>query len=76
MFLKEEAVNEVKRQAVVELQKAVSAAESKASELVAAERLKMEKLVTDARRQAAEDALAAITHQEDSTEVSDGLFGL
>ncbi|CAG2109129.1 unnamed protein product [Medioppia subpectinata] len=64
----EEAVNEVKRQAVVELQKAVSAAETKATELVAAERLKMEKLVTDARRQAAEDALVAITHQDDSTE--------
>jgi len=51
------------------LQKAVSAAESKATELVAAERIKMEKLVTDARRQAAEEALVAISHQDDSTEV-------
>ena len=73
---KEEAVNEVKRQAVVELQKAVSAAETKATELVAAERIKMEKLVTDARRQAAEEALAAITHQEDSTEVCHALFAI
>ncbi|XP_064467075.1 protein CBFA2T1-like isoform X2 [Ornithodoros turicata] len=64
----EEAVNEVKRQAVAELQKAVSAAESKASELVAAERTKMERLISEARRQAAEEALAAINHQEDSTE--------
>ncbi|XP_054164329.1 protein CBFA2T1-like [Oppia nitens] len=64
----EEAVNEVKRQAVVELQKAVSAAETKASELVATERIKMEKLVSDARRQAADEALSAITRQDDSTE--------
>lgn len=61
-------MNEVKRQAVAELQKAVSAAESKASELVAAERNKMERLISEARRQAAEEALAAINHQEDSTE--------
>jgi runt-related transcription factor 1 len=59
----------VKRQAVAELQKAVSAAETKATELVAAERVKMEKLMTDARRQAAEEALVAISHQDDSTEV-------
>ncbi|XP_015923509.1 protein CBFA2T1 isoform X5 [Parasteatoda tepidariorum] len=64
----EEAVNEVKRQAVAELQKAVSAAESKASELVAAERIKMERMLAEARRQAAEDALAVATHQEESTE--------
>lgn len=63
-------MNEVKRQAVAELQKAVSAAESKASELVAAERTKMERLLGEARRQAAEEALAAVNHQEDSTEVS------
>ncbi|XP_055942762.1 protein CBFA2T1-like isoform X4 [Argiope bruennichi] len=65
----EEAVNEVKRQAVAELQKAVSAAESKASELVAAERIKMERMLAEARRQAAEDALAVATHQEESTEM-------
>lgn len=64
----EEAVHEVKRQAVAELQKAVSAAESKASELVASERTKMERLIGEARRQAAEEALAAVNHQEDSTE--------
>ncbi|GIX67352.1 hypothetical protein CDAR_291101 [Caerostris darwini] len=63
-----EAVNEVKRHAVAELQKAVSAAESKASELVAAERIKMERMLAEARRQAAEDALAVATHQEESTE--------
>lgn len=69
-FVLEEAVNEVKRQAVVELQKAVSVAENKATELVAAERAKMERLLSEARRQAAEDALASINHQEESTEVS------
>lgn len=54
----EEAVNEVKRQAVVELQRAVAAAESKACELVASERAKMEKLVAEARKQAVEEAVA------------------
>lgn len=54
---------------MAELQKAVSAAESKASELVAAERAKMERILGEARRQAAEDALTAINHQEDNTEV-------
>ena len=62
-------VNDAKRQAVVELHKAMSAAESKASEIVAAERAKMERMLSEARRQAAEDAIAAMNHQEDSDEV-------
>ncbi|XP_076325565.1 protein CBFA2T1-like isoform X2 [Tachypleus tridentatus] len=63
-----EAVNEVKRQAVAELQKAVSAAETKASELVATERAKMEKLIEEAKRQAREEALSKVNKQEDCTE--------
>jgi hypothetical protein len=71
----EEAVNEVKRQAVAELQRAVAAAESKACELVATERAKMEKLLLEARKQAAEEALAAVVvanqqqQQAESSEV-------
>lgn len=49
----------MKRQAVVELQRAVAAAESKACELVASERAKMEKLVAEARKQAVEEAVAS-----------------
>lgn len=67
MFL-EEAVNEVKRQAVAELQRAVAAAESKACELVASERAKMEKLVADARKQAAEEGTIG---SQSNTERSD-----
>ncbi|XP_013780863.1 protein CBFA2T1-like isoform X2 [Limulus polyphemus] len=63
-----EAVKEMKRQAVTELQKAVSAAESKANELLAVERTKMERLISEARRQGSEEALASINQQEDSTE--------
>ncbi|XP_076323308.1 protein CBFA2T1-like isoform X2 [Tachypleus tridentatus] len=63
-----EAVNEVKRQAVAELQKAVSAAETKANELVATERAKMEKLVGEAKRQATEEAMSNANKQEDCTE--------
>ncbi|XP_035218818.1 protein CBFA2T1-like isoform X2 [Stegodyphus dumicola] len=66
--LPEDAVHEVKRQAVAELQKAVTAAENKASELLAAERAKMERMLSEARRQAAEETMAAINHQDESTE--------
>lgn len=43
----EEAVNQVKRQAVIEIQRAVAVAENRAVEIVAQERIKMEKLFAD-----------------------------
>ncbi|XP_072237880.1 protein CBFA2T2 isoform X1 [Leuresthes tenuis] len=64
----EEAVNEVKRQAMDEVQKAVAEAEQKAFEMIAAERAKMEKTVADAKRKAQEDAIMVINEQEDSSE--------
>ncbi|XP_064193329.1 protein CBFA2T3 isoform X2 [Anguilla rostrata] len=64
----EEAVNEVKRQALSELQKAVSDAERKAHEMISAERSKMERALAEAKRQASEDALTVINQQEDSSE--------
>ncbi|XP_030313398.1 protein CBFA2T3 isoform X3 [Calypte anna] len=64
----EEAVNEVKRQAMTELQKAVSDAERKAHELITTERAKMERALAEAKRQASEDALTVINQQEDSSE--------
>ncbi|XP_055220498.2 protein CBFA2T3 isoform X3 [Gorilla gorilla gorilla] len=64
----EEAVNEVKRQAMSELQKAVSDAERKAHELITTERAKMEWALAEAKRQASEDALTVINQQEDSSE--------
>ncbi|XP_045551037.1 protein CBFA2T1 isoform X2 [Salmo salar] len=64
----EEAVNEVKRQAMSELQKAVSEAERKAHQMISTERSKMERTVAEAKRQAAEDALTVINQQEDSSE--------
>ncbi|XP_045551043.1 protein CBFA2T1 isoform X8 [Salmo salar] len=63
-----EAVNEVKRQAMSELQKAVSEAERKAHQMISTERSKMERTVAEAKRQAAEDALTVINQQEDSSE--------
>lgn len=68
-YIAEEAVNEVKRQAMTELQKAVSEAERKAHDMITTERAKMERTVAEAKRQAAEDALAVINQQEDSSEV-------
>ncbi|XP_075432933.1 protein CBFA2T3 isoform X4 [Ascaphus truei] len=62
----EEAVNEVKRQAMSELQKAVSEAERKAHDLITLERAKMERALAEAKRQASEDAVSVINQQEDS----------
>uniref|UniRef100_A0A4W5MBH3 CBFA2/RUNX1 partner transcriptional co-repressor 2 n=1 Tax=Hucho hucho TaxID=62062 RepID=A0A4W5MBH3_9TELE len=64
----EEAVNEVKRQAMDEVQKAVAEAEQKAFEMIAAERTKMEKTLSEAKRKATEDAIQVINEQEDSSE--------
>ncbi|XP_056268627.1 protein CBFA2T3 isoform X1 [Pseudoliparis swirei] len=64
----EEAVIEVKRQAMSELQKAVSDAERKAHEMISAERSKMERALAEAKRQASEEALTVINQQEDSSE--------
>ncbi|XP_077581885.1 protein CBFA2T2 isoform X2 [Stigmatopora nigra] len=64
----EEAVNEVKRQAMDEVQKAVAEAEQKAFEMIATERAKMEKTLVDAKRKAQEDAILVINEQEDSSE--------
>lgn len=54
---------------MAELQKAVSEAERKAHDMITSERAKMERTVAEAKRQAAEDALAVINQQEDSSEV-------
>lgn len=63
-------MNEVKRQAMDEVQKAVAEAEQKAFEMIAAERAKMEKTLAEAKRKAQEDAIMVINEQEDSSEVS------
>ena len=55
---------------MLELQKAVAAAESKASEMVMSERVKMERVLQQARSQAREEVLGAVNHQEESSEVS------
>jgi len=65
----EEAVAEVKRQAMLELHKAVAAAESKANTMVTAERSKMERALQDVRKQTREEVLTSINHQEESSEV-------
>ena len=66
----EDAMQEVKRQAVSELQKAVSAAEAKAIELVALEKAKMERLLLENKKLAHEELLETLNKQEDSAEVS------
>lgn len=70
MIPSEEAVNEVKRQAMLELQKAVTTAEQKASEMVTIERNKMDRQLSDVKKQTQEEVVASINHQEESSEVS------
>lgn len=59
-------MNEVKRQAIAELHRAVTAAETKAAELVSTERLRMEKLLLEARKHAEE----APSTSESGSEIS------
>lgn len=55
-------ISEVKRHpTVVELHKA--------TEIIASERMKMERMLSEARRQAAEEALASLNRQEEHDEV-------
>lgn len=54
---------------MLELQKAVAAAEQKASDLIQSERLKMERTIKDARKVAQEESTATINQQEESSEV-------
>ncbi|XP_078738053.1 protein CBFA2T1-like [Lampetra fluviatilis] len=64
----EEAVNDVKRRAMSELQKAVSDAERQARSTIEGERARMERALADAKRQAASDAIAIVARQDDSSE--------
>lgn len=64
-----EAVNEVKRKALLELEKAVAESEAKAGQLLATERAKMEVAVTEARKQAMEEMILTFNSQQESTEV-------
>ena len=65
-----EAVSEVKRQAMAELRKAVAESELKASQLIAAERARLDSIVAEARKQAADEILLSIRAPHESTEVS------
>ena len=65
----EEAVNEVKRQACIELQRGVAAAEQKAREMVAGERARLMREVAEARQRGFEEAATTFNKQEESSEV-------
>ncbi|XP_048461890.1 zinc finger CCCH domain-containing protein 18-like [Rhincodon typus] len=64
----EEAVNEVKRQAMTELKKAVLEAEHTAHKMVTAERVKMECALTETKQQASEAIQSTSRQQEASSE--------
>lgn len=66
----EEAVNDVKRQAMIELQKALSAADQKAMELLSSERSKHERSLSETRKQTQDEMMRTFSQQEESLEVS------
>ena len=70
----EEAVQEVKRQAMLELHKAVAATETKANEMVTSERLKMERKIEDIRKQTRDEIMNSLNQQEESSEVTHGIL--
>lgn len=65
----DDMVHEAKRQAIREIQQAVTAAELRANELVIQERNKMEKTLQQIRQTAKEDAMKHYNTQSDSLEV-------
>lgn len=60
--------SDVKRQPAAEVLKAHAASESETGELVTVERMRMERLICEVRRQAAEEAVLSLSKQEDSSE--------
>ena len=69
IFAVVEAVSEVKRQAMTELRKAVAESEQKASQLIAAERARLDAIVAEARKQAVDEILQSLRVSHESTEV-------
>lgn len=64
-----ETVNEVKRTALLGLQKAMAESEAKASQLLATERAKVEAAVVEVRRRTMEEMILTFNAQQESTEV-------
>ena len=62
-------MNEVKRQAVIALQKAITAAEAKAAEILAVDRTKMEITLEEVMKQTREEMTSLLGRQEEAKEV-------
>lgn len=66
----EGAVNDVKRQAMLELQKAVAAAEAKASEALSSDRLDIDRTLDEVRERTKTEVAELLNRQVDCNEVS------
>lgn len=62
-------MKDFRRQALVELQKAVAASETKAREMLAVDRMKMEQTLEEVRRKTRDEITHLLSKQEDSDEV-------
>jgi hypothetical protein len=65
----EEAVIEIKRQSIIDLQKAVSQTEQKSTEMLLREREQYQRLNQELKAQTFEEAYALLNRQEDGLEV-------
>jgi hypothetical protein len=65
----EEAVIEIKRQSIIDLQKAVSQTEQKSTEILLREREQYQRLNQELKAQTFEEAYALLNRQEDGLEV-------
>lgn len=65
----EDAVNEVKKQAAAELQRAIIAAEQKATELVKREHENFEKILHESKKHTVDECVYTDDYQEDNLEV-------
>lgn len=63
-------VVEVKRQAILEIHQAITAAEVRANELVSQERVRMENVLNHIKKTAKDEAVKGLNKQSDSAEVS------
>ena len=67
----DEMVMEVKRQAILEIHQAITAAEVRANELVSQERIRMENVLNHIKKTAKDEAVRGLNKQSDTPEVSE-----
>lgn len=69
VYIKEETVLEIKRQSIIDLQKAVSQTEQKSNEILLREREQYQRINQELKAKTFEEAFTLLNRQEDGPEV-------